>query len=385
MSPLDVYNNVADISDIESILSDTDDGESHNVEFKQVRLNLATAKKADVGDFKLDIAKEMSAFANTDAGIIILGYDGKDRKIVNATKNLQNWVDKSVADMLEPKLSGVMIKTIGDTEKVVVVYIPKGRSIPYRVASVGSSSSNKSYMREYYQRIGTNSIPIPEAIVRTIYRSSDSALDIEIFPEIIEAKEHVHESDTGRGFIRIGLFVKPDATRLIEKYYLSSEAYLLDNNFNKLNKEAIIVKETSLKDSVIPPADKLFQLEDLMIRSEVAPDRSSSYSGLTIDSENMDFQGQGTATIAHNVFQNTYAIHLHTEYACDGMPMRTDDRIIVTGYMRGIDKKTWHEESYWIDERCKVVRYISFSPEGNNLDAMYAMEGYIRKNINHED
>lgn len=381
MSPLSIYNRVTTLSDIESILSDTDDGESHNVEFKQVRFDLNSAKKSDIGDFKLDIAKEMSAFANTDAGIIILGYDGKERKAVNSTADLQNWIDRNIADMLEPKLSGIMVKTIGDDERVVVLHIPKGKSIPYRVASVGSSASNKSYIREYYQRIGTNSIPIPEAIVRTMYRSSDSVLDIEIFPKIIEAKDHIHESKEGRGFIRIGLFVKPDSTRLIEKYYLSSEAFLLDGNFNRMNKEPITISEGSLKDSVIPPTSELFKLSSIDVRCALADKTSSWPSVAAVNTDNLDFNG--TQTISSGVFQRIFALHVRTEYACDGMPMKVDNRLIVIGEKRDIEGDRKPAESYWIDERCKVVRYIDFGP-GHNIEEMYSMEQYIGEFINHE-
>lgn len=382
MNPLDLYSKVSDLSDIKLLLSDTSDGESHHVEFKQVRIDVATVGKADVGDFKLDVAKEMSAFANTDSGVIVLGYDGKNKQVVNSTPELQEWVDKNIADMLEPRLSGVMIKTIGDKDRVVVVYVPKGKAIPYRVASASSYNSNRrANVREYYQRIGTNSVPIPEPIVRTMYRSSDSALDIEIFPKIIEAKEHIHESDHGRGYIRLGLFVKPDSTRLIEKYYLSSEAYLLNSSFRRINKEPIIINEGSLKDGVIPPADKLFRLNSLDIRSEIDSDKSSWPSASMGD--NIDLPGQDTETISNTSFRNIYAIHIHTEYACDGMPMRVDDRVIILGSERNIDESTWHEESYWIDERCKVIRYVSFGAN-SNLTPMYAMEAYIRENINHE-
>ena len=381
MSSLDLFNKIEDISDIQAVSSDTEDGESHYVEFKQVRLDLYVANKADVGDFKLDIAKEVSAFANTDSGVIILGYDGEAKKVINNTANLQDWVDKNLADMLEPRLSGVMTKTVGSKDKVVVMYSPKGRAIPYRVASVGSCSpKRRANLREYYQRIGTNSVPIPEPIVRTMYRSSDSALDIEIFPKIIEAKDHVHESEGGRGFLRLGLFVKPDSTRLIEKYYLSSEAHLLDRNFKKLNKEPIVINEGSLKDTVIPPANKLFRLSSLDIRSAI---KSHAPSWTAIDVENMDYGGQDTETVSHDTFQNMYAVHIRTEYACDGMPTREDERIIVFGFKRDIDDDSWYEESYWIDERCMVIRYISFGPNDDSTP-MYAMEAYIRKNINHE-
>lgn len=383
MNPRDIYNGIGTLSDIELLVSDTDDGESHYLEFKQVKLNLDTANKADVGDFKLDVAKEMSAFANTDSGVIILGYDGKTKTVVNDTPNLQDWVDKNVADMIEPRLSGIMTKIVGDKRKntAVVMHIPKGKAVPYRVASTGSYSKKKTCVREYYQRIGTNSIPIPEPIVRTMYRSSDSALDIEIFPKIIEAKDHIHESSEGRGFIRIGLFVKPDPTRLIEKYYLSSEAYLLDEGFRRLNEEPLTISQHALKDTVIPPTDELFELNTFDIRSEVIRKSTGLLPPPSIDTDNMDFQD--TETISLAAFRNVFAIHLQTKYACDSMPMKMDNRIVVIGDRKNIDTKAKPEESYWIDEKCKVVRYISFGPN-SNLEPMYAMEHYIGEQVNNE-
>lgn len=365
-------------------MSDTDDGESHNVEFKQVRLDLNSAKKLDVGDFKLDIAKEMSAFANTDAGVIVLGYDGKEKKVVNSTDKLEDWIDKNIPDMLEPRLSGFSMKTIGDKEKIVILHIPKGKSIPYRVASVGSSSKNKSYIREYYQRIGTNSKPIPEAIVRTMYRSTDSAIDIEIFPKLLEKQARVHNnSDVGRGSIKLGLYAQPDATRLIEKYYLLSEAFLLSSSFHIMNEEPISICAGMIKDSIIPPTEDIFELDTFDILSKVAKKTNGFLDTTLPGMDNMPMLGAEVVSSA--IFDSIYAIHVQTKYACDGMPMKTDNKIIVLGDKNALSEDSWHEESYWVDEKCLVDRYVSFSSDRGNLDIMYAMENYIRKNINNED
>lgn len=66
---------------------ETEDGEWSHLELKAVMDDLATTKKSQMGDFKLRIGKEMSAFSNTDAGVIAIGMS-KERKVVNAASNL---------------------------------------------------------------------------------------------------------------------------------------------------------------------------------------------------------------------------------------------------------------------------------------------------------
>src|SRR5690606_26457088 len=125
------------------------------LENKSVDIDLYKAQPSDIGDFKLRLAKEMSAFANTDSGIIAVGI-GDNLAVVNRTSGLVDWLDKNIRDLLEPHLAGISIKECQDSNGNVfaLMYVPKGRVMPYRVGSVKSCSKEKKNLREYFQRIG---------------------------------------------------------------------------------------------------------------------------------------------------------------------------------------------------------------------------------------
>ena len=65
-----IYDSIKTVEDINKYLSDTDDGESGIIEFKEVDQLNDKSKKAT---FRAKIAKEMCAFANSEGGILVVG------------------------------------------------------------------------------------------------------------------------------------------------------------------------------------------------------------------------------------------------------------------------------------------------------------------------
>lgn len=61
--------------------------------------------------------------------------------------------------MLEPQLSSIITKTYVDKTggEFVLIYVPKGNVMPYRVVAPSKYELKKDIAREYYQRIGTHS------------------------------------------------------------------------------------------------------------------------------------------------------------------------------------------------------------------------------------
>ena len=215
------FNNIDTLEDWTKHKGATSDGEDPHLENKAVEIDLKHAQPSDIGDFKLRIAKEMSAFANTDSGILAIGISD-NLQVSNKTSNLIDWLDKNIRDLLEPQLAGIDFKVCKDDNdgEFVLVHIPKGRVIPYRVGSVKSCSKEKRSLREYFQRIGTNSVPIPMPIVRSLYLSNERSLDIETFVEPTRVYQD-NNGDSEEPYIELGLIVKPDQIRLVNEYYLN--------------------------------------------------------------------------------------------------------------------------------------------------------------------
>ncbi len=257
-----IYNSTTTLEEWLSYKGSTEDGESSYFENKEVGIDLNTTTPSTVGDFKLRIAKEMSAFANTDSGIIALGIDSK-LQVNNLTARLEDWLDKNIRDMLEPQLSGIALKTCTDSagNEFVLMYVPKGNVIPYRASSVKSCEKEKKNLREYFQRTGTNSVPIPMPIVRSLYLSNERATDVSA--RVKPVAVHLGDEEE-QPYIELGIEIKPDQTRLINEYYLKASVLLLDVNLKPLNKVAIDLVPfgpNSPQRPIIPP-DSIYPMNE---------------------------------------------------------------------------------------------------------------------------
>lgn len=96
MNPIDFYERVNSLKELRDYLDELGRVEGSNVELKGVHQDLSSrvVKPSEIGDFKLLMAKEVSAFANTDAGVIVVGVD-EHLHIKNDTQNLYGWLDNN--------------------------------------------------------------------------------------------------------------------------------------------------------------------------------------------------------------------------------------------------------------------------------------------------
>lgn len=357
MNTKQIYNDTVTLDDWSRRSGATEDSESSHLENKEVGVNLNTANPSAVGDFKLRIAKEMSAFANTDSGIIAIGVDSK-LKVKNNTTNLEDWLDKNIKDMLEPQLSGISLKTCIDTygREFVLMYVPKGNVVPYRVASVKSCEKEKKILREYFQRIGTNSVPIPMPIVRSLYLSNERATDISAYVKPITV--HLGNSEE-EPYIELGIEVKPDQTRLINEYYLEANVTLLNEDFKPIHKSPIDMSPygpNSPQHPIIPPDNKNHLLDTFRIQQKI---QSSNYYGF--DPLDIDFS---TKRIPAATYKNIRALYVKTKFACDGLPLKEDKRLLIfdaTIKNSEINSRA-HEMDGW-SKNCLVVSWHSITDE----------------------
>lgn len=107
-----------------------------------------------------EICKDVSAFANSDGGMIIYGIRedenghfpknidaGVDNKIIN-----KEWLENSINSNINPKIEGVIIKqiSVSDEASAFVVSIPKSYRAPHQEGS----------KRVYYKRYNFKSAPM---------------------------------------------------------------------------------------------------------------------------------------------------------------------------------------------------------------------------------
>lgn len=319
-----IYNSTTTLDDWLAIRAESSDGEDWMIENKSVPIDLWSAQPSDVGDFKLLIAKEICAFANTNDGLIALGIG--NGLVENNTQSLEDWLDKNCSDLIEPELSGVRLKTCQDSEarKFVLMYIPKGRTIPYRVKATPSFSKNKKMVREYYQRIGTSSKPIPFPIVRALYASNERTINVSA---CVKPVSIFNGSDIKQPYIELGIEITPDETRLINEYYLEATVLLLDEHLSPLHKTPIDIVAFGLNSPqrpMIPPDNRKHIIDTFIIQQKEQDSANNSYSSLLTN-----IPADGIEYIPSSSYPKIHGFYAETKFACDGLPLKQDKRLLI--------------------------------------------------------
>lgn len=162
------FDEIKSIKDIKAIISSnsSDDGESVSFELKGANDELSFNR-----DIKTKLNKEICAFANTYGGTLCF-HNGTDREIDSFSdeyvktnyQSIESWLN----DALEPRLLGMEFKCV---ENVLLIYIPESVNKPHR--------TNEGKKSQYYYRHITQSTPMPEIMVSSMYRSQDY-LDFEL-------------------------------------------------------------------------------------------------------------------------------------------------------------------------------------------------------------
>lgn len=157
--------------DIESLI-DNGAEESLNLEFKEAR----ALSKDD--KYKAEITKDVSAFANSDGGIIIYGIQEKGHKashitFINGNEYTKEWLELIINSGINRRIPNLKIYPIhkdGNIEQTI--YLVK---IPY---SIEVPHMNKEKL--YYKRFNFQSVKMEEYEVRQLYyRKSKVSIDLE--------------------------------------------------------------------------------------------------------------------------------------------------------------------------------------------------------------
>lgn len=115
-----------------------------------------------------EISKDVSAFANSDGGIIIYGIKENqvDRHLpegidpINRKEITKEWLEQIIQSKIQPRIDGIIIHSISikeDSDDVIyVVEIPK------------SNTAHQSNDKKYYKRFNFNSEPMFDYEVRDV-------------------------------------------------------------------------------------------------------------------------------------------------------------------------------------------------------------------------
>lgn len=311
-----IYHDISNINDINKYLSDTDDGESGIIEFKEVDHLKDKSKKAN---FRAKIAKEMCAFANSEGGILIVGIKVENGKVVPACKepNLENFLEQQKISMyLEPSLKGLNFKSLDvedGSNKPVIIMIPKSDFLPHRTINHYKhvTGENKDIVGEYFIRESGDSRRLSEQLVRAMYLSSGRAPRFEIVPVIKFIENRNCE------VIDVQALVYPDKYKFIDKYYFSAKLKMYDEFFNSIGEYfsgedifdiSILMDGERNKKMPIYPSGEDRYAADCIVKIRPVSERDTR---LPVPNDEIVLNLNGYSTIKY--------IIIDVVYACEGM------------------------------------------------------------------
>lgn len=120
------------------------------------------------GDKKKDICKDVSAFANSDGGVLVYGINEVDHKadslsFIDGNLYTKEWLEQVINDGIQRRIDNIKIHPIrfdGDVRKsVYVVEVPASSNSPHM----------RSFDSRYYKRFNFQSVPMEEYEVRHAY------------------------------------------------------------------------------------------------------------------------------------------------------------------------------------------------------------------------
>ena len=158
------------INDITALI-DNEAEESVHLDFKAAGSLSKDDKK------KAEIAKDVSAFANSDGGIIVYGIEEQEHKAhalsyIDGNTYTKEWLEQVIQDNIQKRIEGLEIFPIRDngdiTKSIYIVKIPRSSNTPHMSAD-----------KCYYKRNNFRSVKMEEYEVRDLfYRETTPNLTI---------------------------------------------------------------------------------------------------------------------------------------------------------------------------------------------------------------
>lgn len=162
-------------ADIEQLLNDEIE-ESLKLDYKESGSLTKTDK------VKKDISKDVSAFANSDGGLIIYGIEEQNHKptglsFINGNEITKEWLEQVIQSNIFRKIEDLHITPIrydnDITKSIYIVKIPNDSAVPHM------ANDNR-----FYRRYNFNSVPMEEYEVRNLYFKQEKTNLILAPPEV---------------------------------------------------------------------------------------------------------------------------------------------------------------------------------------------------------
>lgn len=155
------------VTDIQGLIDNSVE-ESIHLDFKESRSLDKSDKKKD------EISKDVSAFANSDGGIIIYGITEENHcagalSFIDGEVYTKEWLEQVINSKISERIDGLQIFPVrfeSDLKKTVyVVKIPRSTRAPHMCCD-----------HKYYRRLGTTSVAMEEYEVRDLFHRVNKAV-----------------------------------------------------------------------------------------------------------------------------------------------------------------------------------------------------------------
>ena len=231
------------IDDLTALI-DNEAEESVHLEFKEARALSKDDKK------KTEIAKDVSAFANSDGGIIVYGIEEQDYKAhalsyIDGNTYTKEWLEQVIQDKIQRRIEGLEIFPIRDngdiTKSIYIVKIPRSSNTPHMSAD-----------KCYYKRNNFRSVKMEDDEVRDLfYREATPNLKISSY--------NFYRAEGNEDYVTFGFVAQVwnDSNTIATLYKLN--CYI--ENYNGFNNLSWAQNMTEMDYSILDgPRLKVFQL-----------------------------------------------------------------------------------------------------------------------------
>lgn len=199
---------------LEKIKQYISDGVEENIhlDYKGADSILSTNEK------KNEISKDVSAFANSDGGVIIYGvkeYDEADKnhlpekiQSINGNEYSKEWLEQIINSTISPKIHNIKITPIqtGDIKDNLVIYVVE---IPK------STTAHQMKDKRYYRRYNFQSIPMDDWEIKDIINRS-SQTEFKLYFETSPPKYILKKWPPLPPKIRLDIWIRNSGTKVIK-------------------------------------------------------------------------------------------------------------------------------------------------------------------------
>jgi predicted HTH transcriptional regulator len=214
-------------------------GESINIEFKS-----ADALKKEPAT-KKEISKDISAFANSDGGIIFYGINEENHiansySFIDGTIYTKEWLENVIISNIQTKIENLKIFPVrfdNDIKKTIyVVKIPQSNLAPHINGD-----------KKYYRRFNFQSVPMEEYEIRNLYlrqRESKVFVNKVLIKPVFDSEEDYYSFYIEVQIINDGNYVSEryKIACNIKDAYGANISFDTPKNYNFTNKSELGIK-----------------------------------------------------------------------------------------------------------------------------------------------